>query len=44
MQLSAGESNTVIVQQTSAEVLAIGKENPYMTRLQSLEDFSLFKL
>jgi len=42
MPLGVGASYTVIVQQTSGEVLAIGEENSYASRLRSLEEFSLF--
>jgi len=41
MPLGVDASYTVIVQQTSGEVLAIGEENSYASRLRSLEEFSL---
>jgi len=37
-----GASHVVVIQQTSGEVLAIGEENSYASRLQNLEEFSLF--
>jgi len=37
-----GASYVVVVQQTSGEVLAIGEENSYMSRLRSLEELYLF--
>jgi len=37
-----GASYVVVVQQTSGEVLAIGEENSYTSRLRSLEELYLF--
>jgi len=42
MPAGVGVSYIVVVQQTSGEVLAIGDENSYASRLLSLEEFSLF--
>jgi len=42
MPLGVGASYTVIVQQTSGEVLAIGEDHSYASRLRSLEEFSFF--
>jgi len=42
MPPGVGASYIVVIQQTSGEVLAIGEENSYASRLWSLEEFSLF--
>jgi len=42
MPPGVGASYVVVIQQTSGEVLAIGEENSYASRLRNLEEFSLF--